>query len=146
MKDKNTLLERDVQRLNEREVLEINIKKIETQLIVAAYQSDLQKYLEMKPTLDIHKTRYQELNETQEPIMDEKKALDRKVEKFNLQSQTSKTKYDAKCKLLTETAEKMEEDQNASTALSRRIKASIKAKSEHAEKVTVYLHFIKDGS
>jgi chromosome segregation ATPase len=68
LQDKNALIEKDVQRVEEREEVELEIKKLEIKLVIANYQKDLQKYLDMKAQVQAQKQENDVLEKKKTPI------------------------------------------------------------------------------
>jgi chromosome segregation ATPase len=128
-----------VQRLTEREALEETIHKVKTQLVVAAYQRDLNAYQEAKPTVDVYKGRLDALSQTQAPLQAEKRETEESIGKLNNETQRIKDEYAGKCDMLGRVAEEMDQDQEATETIKGKISAAKRAKAEHQSKLKVYV-------
>lgn len=113
MQERNAFIERDVNRLHERDQLEAEIIVTKIKISIAKYQQALQEYMDMKPMVEDAKLKYIELAERQAPLQKEKKNIREKIERLHTKESQFKANYEKGVGNLRrdlETLEQAEED------------------------------------
>ncbi|KAJ2996452.1 Structural maintenance of chromosomes protein 5 [Globomyces sp. JEL0801] len=122
LQDKNSLLDRDVQRLNEREAIEKQIKILETKIIIVKYNSDSAAFLEAKELSREKKRLLDEVASYLTPLKEKLKECEEYVERSKQTERKAKEDYQRQTNILKENNAIMKEQDDNHQSLLQDIK------------------------
>lgn len=129
---KNQTLEREVQRYLERDILQTNIKSIETQIVIVTSREDQLRYTNFKLVANEKKVEHDRIVKNHAPMLKEKRRLDKIVAIATNESNNIKAQYDKLIVSLEATMGALDEGDEGTKVMAADIKQLTRRKEEYA--------------